>query len=60
MKTIKRYRATLSVTYTQNLEADATSEESAIEWMKDAFDPTRCWNTADVDVYNIEEVTNES
>lgn len=49
----------MSVTYTQNLEVDATSEESAIEWMKDAFDPTRCWNTADVDVYNIEEVTNE-
>jgi hypothetical protein len=57
---IKRYRATLSVTYTQNLEADALTKEDAIDWMKDAFDPTRCWNTADVDVYNIEEVIHES
>jgi hypothetical protein len=48
------------VTYTQNLEADALTEEDAIDWMKDAFDPTRCWNTADVSVYDIAEVSNES
>jgi hypothetical protein len=57
---MKRYRATLSVTYTQNLEADALTEEDAIDWMKDAFDPTRCWNTADVSVYDIVEVSHES
>jgi hypothetical protein len=59
-QSVKRYRATLSVTYTQDLEADALTEEKAIDWMKDAFDPTRCWNTADVSVYDIAEVSNES
>jgi hypothetical protein len=59
-QSVKRYRATLSVTYTQDLEADALTEEKAVEWMKDAFDPTRCWNTADVSVYDIAEVSNES
>jgi len=34
-QSVKRYRATLSVTYTQNLEADALTEEDAIDWMKD-------------------------
>ena len=57
---IKRYRATLSVTYTQDLEADALTEEKAVEWMKDAFDPTRCWGTAEVDVQDIKEVSYES
>jgi hypothetical protein len=59
-QSVKRYRATLSVTYTQDLEADALTEEKAIDWMKDAFDPTRCWNTADVSVYDIVEVSHES
>lgn len=53
---MKRYRATLSVTYTQEHETDALTEEAAIDWMKDAFDPTRCWNTADVHVYDIKEI----
>ena len=57
---MKRYRATLSVTYTQEHETDALTEEDAIDWMKDAFDPTRCWNTADVSVYDIVEVSHES
>jgi len=59
-QSVKRYRATLSVTYTQNLEADALTEEDAIDWMKDAFDPTRCWGTAEVDVQDIKEVSYES
>jgi hypothetical protein len=57
---ITRYRATLSVTYTQELEADALTEQQAVDWMKESFDPTRCWGTAEVDVYNITEVANES
>jgi len=60
MNSIKRYRATLSVTYTHELEADALTEEKAVEWMKESFDPTRCWGTADFDVYNIKEVSHES
>ena len=56
-QSIKRYRATLSVTYTQELEANALTEEQAVNWMKEAFDPTRCWGTAEFDVSNVEEIT---
>lgn len=56
-QSIKRYRATLSVTYTQEHEANALTEEQAVEWMKEAFDPTRCWGTAEFDVSNVEEIT---
>ena len=54
---IKRYQATLSVTYTQELEANGLTEEQAVEWMKEAFDPTRCWGTAEFDVSNVKEIT---
>ena len=56
-QSVKRYRATLSVTYTQELEANALTEEQAVNWMKEAFDPTRCWGTAEFDVSNVEEIT---
>ena len=56
-QSIKRYRATVSVTYTQELKADALTEEKAVEWMKEAFDPTRCWGTAEFNVSNVEEIT---
>ena len=51
---MKRWRGTLVVSYTQDLEVDAETQAEAEALMRDAFDPTRCYGTADGQVYDIE------
>jgi len=54
---MKRWKGTLVVSYTQDLEAEAETQAEAEEWMREAFDPTRCYNTAECQAYDVEEIT---
>jgi hypothetical protein len=53
---MKRWRGTLVVSYTQDLEVDAETQAEAEALMRDAFDPTRCHNTAECQAYDVEEI----
>jgi hypothetical protein len=53
---MKRFKGTVVVTYTQEIEVDAETQEEAEATMLDWFDPTRCYSTADGQVYDLEEV----
>ena len=45
------------VSYTQDLEVDAETQAEAEDLMREAFDPTRCYNTAECQAYDVEEIT---
>jgi hypothetical protein len=53
---MKRWRGTLVVSYTQDLEVDAETQAEAEALMRDAFDPMRCYNTAECQAYDVEEI----
>jgi hypothetical protein len=53
---MKRFKGTVVVTYTQEIEVDAETQEEAEATMLDWFDPTLCWATADGQVYDLEEM----
>ena len=53
---MKRWRGTLVVSYTQEIEVNADTQAEAEDLMRDAFDPTRCYNTAECQAYDVEEV----
>jgi hypothetical protein len=52
-----KYRGTLVVSYTQQIEVNAETQAEAEDLMREAFDPTRCYNTAECQAYDVEEVT---
>jgi len=54
---MKRWKGTLVVSYTQDLEVKAETQAEAEELMREAFDPTRCHNTAECQAYDVEEIT---
>ena len=58
---MKRWRGTLVVSYTQEIEVNADTKAEAEDLMRDAFDPTRCYNTAECQAYDVEEmeITND-
>jgi hypothetical protein len=45
------------MSYTQDLEVEAETQAEAEELMREAFDPTRCHNTAECQAYDVEEIT---
>jgi hypothetical protein len=51
-----RWKGTLVVSYTQNLEVDAETKAEAEALMAEMFDPTRCYNTAECQAYDVEPV----
>ena len=51
---MKRWKGTLVVSYTQNLEVDAETQAEAEALMTEMFDPTRCYNTAECHAYDVE------
>ena len=53
---MKRWRGTLVVSYTQEIEVNADTQAEAEDLMRDAFDPTRCYNTAECQAYDVEEL----
>jgi hypothetical protein len=53
---MKRWRGTLVVSYTQEIEVNADTKAEAEDLMRDAFDPTRCYNTAECQAYDVEEM----
>jgi hypothetical protein len=53
---MKRWRGTLVVSYTQEIEVNADTQAEAEGLMRDAFDPTRCYNTAECQAYDVEEM----
>ena len=53
---MKRWRGTLVMSYTQNLEVDAETQAEAETLMTEMFDPTRCYNTAECQAYDVELV----
>jgi hypothetical protein len=54
-----RYKGTVCVTYTQVIEVEADSKAEAEATMIDWFDASRCVNTAEAWVYDLEEVQPE-
>ena len=57
---MKRWKGTLVVSYTQDLEVEAETQAEAKELMQEAFDPTRCHNTAECQAYDVEEIEGRS
>jgi hypothetical protein len=55
---MKRWKGTLVVSYTQNLEVDAETKAEAEALMAEMFDPMRCYNTAECQAYDVEEMEN--
>ena len=53
-----RYKGTVCVTYTQEIEVEANSKAEAEATMMDWFDASRCLNTAEAQVYDLEEISN--
>ena len=53
---MKKLKGTVVVSYTQEITVEAETKAEAQATMLDWFDPTRCYGTADGDVYDIEEV----
>ena len=51
---MKRWKGTLVVSYTQDLEVDAETQAEAESLMTEMFDPTRCYNTAECQAYDVE------
>jgi hypothetical protein len=51
---MKRWKGTLLVSYTQDVEVEAETQAEAEELMREAFDPTRCYNTVECHAYDIE------
>jgi len=51
-----RWKGTLVVSYTQDLEVDAETKAEAEALMSEMFDPTRCYNTAECQAYDVEPV----
>jgi len=56
---MKRYRGTVVGSYTQEIEVEAETQAEAEATMLDWFDPTRCNNTAESQVYDVVEVRHE-
>jgi hypothetical protein len=56
---MKRWKGTLVVSYTQDLEVDAETQAEAEALMTEMFDPMRCHNTAECQAYDVEEITGE-
>jgi hypothetical protein len=55
---MKRWKGTLVVSYTQEIEVEANTKEEAEDLMREAFDPMRCHNTAECQAYDVEEMEN--
>lgn len=53
---MKRWKGTVVMTYTQEIEVEAETKAEAVETMLDWFDPMRCNNTAEGYVCEIAEV----
>ena len=53
---MKKYRGVIQMTYTQMMEVDAGSELEARLFMIECFDPTRCFNTAEADFLEFQEI----
>ena len=57
---MKRWKGTLVVSYTQDLEVDAETQAEAEDLMREAFDPTQCHNTVECQAYDVEEIKGEA
>ncbi len=53
---MKRWKGTLVVSYTQEVEVEADAKGEAEDLMREAFDPMRCHNTAECQAYDVEEI----
>ena len=53
---MKKFRGTVVVSYTQVIEVEAETQAEAEATMLDWFDPARCNNTADGQVYDVQEL----
>ena len=51
---MKRWKGTVVMSYTQQGEVDAETQAEAEQMMLDWFDASRCLNTADGQVYDVE------
>lgn len=51
---MKKWKGTVVVSYTQEIEVEAETKEEAEATMIDWFDPTRCSNTAEAYAYDVE------
>ena len=57
---MKQWTGTVVVSYTQKITVEAESQAEAEATMLDWFDPTRCLNTADAQVYDVTEIQGET
>lgn len=53
---MKKWKGTVVMTYTQEVELEAETMAEAEATMLDWFDPMRCHNTAEGQVHDVEEV----
>lgn len=53
---MKRWKGTVVMTYTQEIEIEAETQAEAEATMLDWFDPTLCHNTAEGYVCDVAEV----
>lgn len=56
---MKKWRGTVVVSYTQEVTVEAETQAEAEATMLDWFDPSRCSNTAEGQVYDVEEMNDE-
>jgi hypothetical protein len=56
---VKRWKGTVVVTYTQEIEVEAETKAEAEITMIDWMDPSRCLNTAEAYVCDLEEMQHE-
>ena len=56
MKYMKRWKGTLVVSYTQDVEVEAETQAEAEDLMREAFDPAQCHNTVECQAYDVEQI----
>jgi hypothetical protein len=57
---MKKWKGTVVISYTQDIEVEAETQADAEAMMIDWFDPARCTNTAEAYAYDVEERKEEA
>lgn len=57
---MKRWKGTVVVSYTQEIEVEAETQAEAEATMLDWFDPMKCMNTAEGQAYDVTEIPHET
>jgi hypothetical protein len=56
---MKRWKGTLVVSYTQEVEVEANTQDEAEMKMYESFDPSKVTYSSECQAYDVEEITGE-